>query len=143
LAVQAGEEHLEKLVGTFWIGQAGPADAATGYNKVCSILELFWERLVTELTTHLDGWVSGTRGVRVYDVALLLSPAGRGAAPLVRVARVQERTGGEVRRVVCCDEFAYFDRTMTSVVMRCSTTEAVHLNMIDCVHTLSLVLEVE
>jgi hypothetical protein len=68
-AVQAREEHLDKLVRTFWLGQATPSDAATRCNKVCGILELFWERLVAELTTHLDCWVSKTRGVKIYDVA--------------------------------------------------------------------------
>jgi hypothetical protein len=95
-AVQAREEHLDKLVRTFWLSQATPADAATRYNKVCSILELFWERLVAELTGHLDGWVSKAGGVKIYDIALLLDPARRGTAPLVQMARVREETDGEV-----------------------------------------------
>jgi hypothetical protein len=60
----------------------------TRYKRICSILELFWERLVAELTTHLNRWVSKTRGVS-------------------------------------------------------STTEAVHLNMIDCVDTSGFLLAVE
>jgi hypothetical protein len=130
-------------VRTFWLGQATPADAATRYNKVCSILELFWERLVAELTTHLDGSVSGTRGVRIYDVVLFLDPAGRGTAPLVQMARVREETDGEGRHVVYFKGFTCFNRAMTSVVMRCSTAGAVNLHMMDCVHTSSLMLEVE
>jgi hypothetical protein len=34
--------------------------------------------------------------VKIDDVDLLLDPAGRGAAPLVRIARVREETDGEV-----------------------------------------------
>jgi hypothetical protein len=60
----------------------------TRHKRVCSILELFWERLVAALSTHLDGWVSKTRGVS-------------------------------------------------------STTEAVHLNMMDCVDTSGFLLAVE
>jgi hypothetical protein len=83
---------------------------------------------------HLDGWVSRTRGVRIDDVDLLLDPAGRGAAPLVRIARVREETDGEVRRVLCFDGFEYFDRAVTGVMKRCSKTGAVHLHVVDCVH---------
>jgi hypothetical protein len=104
-AVQARGEHLDKLVRRLWLGRAAPADAATGCNRVGSILGLFWERLVAELTTHLGGWVSKTRGVRVYAVALFLEPARRGAAPLVRMARVREETDGRVRRMLYFDGF--------------------------------------
>jgi hypothetical protein len=116
---------------------------ATRYNRVCNVMELFWKRLVAELTTHLDSWVSKTRGVKIDDVDLLLDPARKSTAPLVRMARMQEETDGEIRRVVCFDGFGYFDRTMTSIVIRCSTTGAVHLDMIDCVHTSGFLLEVE
>jgi hypothetical protein len=92
---------------------------------------------------HLDSWISKTRGVKINDVDLLLDPAGRGTAPLVRMARVREETDREVRRVVCFGGFEYFDRTMTGVVMRCSTTGAVHLHIMDCVHASSLVLAVK
>jgi hypothetical protein len=134
---------LDRLVRAFSLGQATPTDAATRYSRVGSILGLFWERLVAELTTHLDGWVSKARGVRVYDVALLLGPARRGAAPLVRMARVRGETDGEVQRMVCFDGFTYFGRAVTSVVIRCSTAGAVHLHIVDCVHASGLVLEVK
>jgi hypothetical protein len=145
--------YLPLTLGHFLMGSAyaelQPIDTentrltnVTRYNRVCSVLEPFWERLVEELTTHLDGSVSKTRGVRVDDVALLLSPAGRGAAPLVRMARVRRGTDGEIRRMVCLDGFMYFDRAMTSIVIRCSTTGAVHLDMIDYVDTLSFLLAI-
>jgi hypothetical protein len=98
---------------------------------------------VEELTTHLGGSVSKTRGVKIDDVALLLNPAGRGTTPLVRMARVRSGTDGEVLEVVCFDGFAYFDRAMTSIVVRCSTTGAVHLDMIDYVDTSGFLLAVK
>jgi hypothetical protein len=51
-------------------------------------------------------------------------------------------TDGEIRRMVCFDGFTYFDRAMTSIVIRCSTTRAIHLDMIDYVDTLSFSLAV-
>jgi hypothetical protein len=104
---------------------------ALGELLTCALGDVFWERLVAELTTHLDGWVSKKRGVRVYDVALLLGPERRGATPLVRMARVREETDGEVRRMVYFDGFTYFGRAVTSVVIRCSTAGAVHLHIVD------------
>ena len=127
--VKAREEHLDGLVRAFSLGQATPTDAATRYSRVGSILGLFWERLVAELTTHLDGWVSKTRGVKIDDIALLLSPARRGATPLVRMARVRRGTDGKVLEVVCFDGFAYFDRAMTSIVICCSTTPSFNLHL--------------
>jgi hypothetical protein len=44
--------------------------------------------------------------------------------------------------MVCFDGFMYFDRAMTSIVIRCSTTGAVLLDMIDYVDTLSFLLEI-
>jgi hypothetical protein len=67
---------------------------ATRYNRICSVLELFWKRLVAELTKHLNGWISKTREVKIDDIALLLDPAGRGTTPLVRMARVRRGTDG-------------------------------------------------
>jgi hypothetical protein len=116
---------------------------ATRYNRVCSVLELFWKRLVEELTTHLDDSISKTRGVKIDDIALLLNPARRGTAPLVQMARVRRGTGGEIRQMVCFDGFTYFDRAMTSIVVRCSTTGAVHPDMIDYVDTSSFLLAVK
>jgi hypothetical protein len=72
---------------------------ATRYNRVCSVLELFWKRLVAELTTHLrvyNNWISKTRGVKINDIALLLDPAKRGTTPLVRITQVQMGTDGEI-----------------------------------------------
>jgi hypothetical protein len=145
--------YLPLAPGHFLMGSAyaelQPLDAentgltnATRCNGVCSVLEPFGKRLVEELTTHLNGSVSKTRGVRIDDVALLLDLAGRGAAPLVRMARVRRGTNGEIRRMVCFDGFTYFDRKMTGVVVRCSTTGAVHLDMIDCVDTSGFLLAV-
>jgi hypothetical protein len=61
---------------------------------------------------------------------------------LVRMAQVRRGTDGEIRRMVCLDGFMYFDRAMTSIVIRCSTTGAVHLDMIDYVDTLSFLLAI-
>jgi hypothetical protein len=83
------------------------------------------------LTELLNGWISKTKGVKINDIALLLDPARRGTAPLVRRARVQGETDGEIRRMVCFDRYMYFDQAMTSRVIRCSTRGAVHLDMID------------
>jgi hypothetical protein len=85
---------------------------------------------------------SKTRGVKINDIALLLDPARRGTTPLVRMARVRRGTDGEVRRMVCLDGFMYFDRSMTSIVIRCSTTGAVHLDMVDYVDYLGFLLAV-
>jgi hypothetical protein len=93
---------------------------ATRYNRVCSVLELFWKRLVAELTTHLrvyNNWISKTRGVKINDIALLLEPAKRGTTPLVRITQVQMGTDGEIRRIVSFDGFKYFDRAITSIVV--------------------------
>jgi hypothetical protein len=71
----------------------------TRYNRVCSVLELFWKRLVAELTTHLrvyNNWISKTRGVKINDIALLLDPARRGTTPLVRITQVRMGTDGEI-----------------------------------------------
>jgi hypothetical protein len=116
---------------------------ATRYDRVCSVLELFWKRLVSELTTHLNNWISRTRGVGINDIALLLDPARRGTTPLVRIARVRMGTDGEIRRVVCFDGFRYFDRALTSILIRCSTTGAVHLKMINYMDTSSFLLAVK
>jgi hypothetical protein len=43
----------------------------------------------------------------------------------------------------CFDGFTYFDRAMTRIVIRCSTTGAVHLDMIDYVDTASFLLAVK
>jgi hypothetical protein len=98
---------------------------------------------VAELTTHLNNWISRTRGVGINDIALLLNPARRGTKPLVRIARVRMGTDGEIRRVVCFDGFTYFDRSITSILIRCSTTGAVHLKMIDYMDTSSFLLAVK
>jgi hypothetical protein len=98
---------------------------------------------VAELTTHLNNWISKTRGVKIDDIALLLDPARRGTTPLVQMARVRRGTDEEIRRMVCFDGFTYFDRAMTSIVIRCSTTGAVHLDMIDYVDTSSFLLAVK
>jgi hypothetical protein len=146
--------YLPLTLGHFLIGSAyaelQPIDTentkltnASRYNRVCNVLEPFWKRLVEELTTHLNGSVSKTRGVKIDDIALLLSPAGRGTTPLVRMAQVRRGTDGEVLEVVCFDRFAYFDRAMTSIVVRCSTKGAVHLDMMDYVDTSSFLLAVE
>jgi hypothetical protein len=45
--------------------------------------------------------------------------------------------------MVCLDGFVYFDRAVTSIVIRCSTTGAVHLDMMDCVDTLGFLLAVD
>jgi hypothetical protein len=93
---------------------------ATRYNRVCSVLELFWKRLVAELTTHLrvyNNWISKTRGVKINDVALLLEPARRGTTPLVRITQVKMGTDGEIRQIVCFDGFKYFDRAITSIAV--------------------------
>jgi hypothetical protein len=47
---------------------------ATRYIRVCSVLELFWKRLVAELTSHLrvyNNCISKTRGVKINDIAFL------------------------------------------------------------------------
>jgi hypothetical protein len=93
---------------------------ATRYNRVCSVLELFWKRLVAELTTHLKvyiNWISKTRGVKINDITLLLDPARRGTTPLVWITQVRIRTDGEIRRIVCFDGFKYFDRAITSIAV--------------------------
>jgi hypothetical protein len=45
--------------------------------------------------------------------------------------------------MVCLDGFVYFNRAVTSIVVRCSTTGAVHLDMTDCVDTLGFLLAVD
>jgi hypothetical protein len=98
---------------------------------------------VAELTTHLNNWISKTRGVGISDITLLLYPARRGATPLVRMAQVRMGTDGEIRRMVCFNGFTCFDRAITTIVIRCSTTGAVHLEMIDCMDTSSFLLAVK
>jgi hypothetical protein len=131
--IRADFHYLPLTPGHFLMGSAyaelQPIDTettkltnATKYNRVCNVMELFWKRLVAELTTHLDSWVSKTGGVKIDDVALLLDPARRGSAPLVRMARVRGETDREIRRVVCFDGFGYFDRTMTSTKRRQNCT---------------------
>jgi hypothetical protein len=90
---------------------------ATRYDRVCSLLELFWKRLVAELITHLNNWISKTRGVKINDIALLLDPARRGTTPLVWIAQVRMGTDGEIRRIVCFDGFTYFDGAITSIAV--------------------------
>jgi hypothetical protein len=99
--------YLPLTLGHFLVGSAyaelQPIDTentkltnATRYNRVCSVLELFWKRLVAELTTHLNGWIIKTRGVKVNNIALLINTARRGTTPLVRIARVRVGTDGEI-----------------------------------------------
>jgi hypothetical protein len=45
--------------------------------------------------------------------------------------------------MVCFDGFTYFDRAITSIVIRCSTTGAVHLEMIDYMDTSSFLIAVK
>jgi hypothetical protein len=45
--------------------------------------------------------------------------------------------------MVCFDIFTYFDRAITSILIRCSTTGAVHLEMIDYMDTSSFLLAVK
>jgi hypothetical protein len=101
------------------------------------------KRLVAELTTHLNNWISKTRRVGIGDIALLLDPARRGATPLVRIAQVRMGRDGGIRRMVSFDGFTCFDRPITSIVIRCSTTGAVHLEMIDCMDISSFLLAVK
>jgi hypothetical protein len=92
---------------------------ATRYNRVCSVLELFWKRLVAELTIHLrvyNNWISKTRGVKINDIALLLDPARRGTTPLVQITQVRIGTDGEIRRIVCFDGFKYFNNEHISTI---------------------------
>jgi hypothetical protein len=146
--------YLPLTLGHFLVGSAyaelQPIDTentkltnATRYNRVCSVLELFWKRLVAELTTHLNNWISKTRGVKIGDIALLLDSARRGATPLVRIARVQMGTDGEIQRMVCFDGFTCFGRAMASIVIRCSRMGIVHLKMIDYMDTSSFLLAVK
>jgi hypothetical protein len=45
----------------------------TKHKRVCSIFKLFSERLMAALSTHLDGWVSRTRGAGSTTEAVHLS----------------------------------------------------------------------
>jgi hypothetical protein len=71
-------------------GNARLLSKAARHNRVCGLLNVFWKRLVAELSNHLRSYntcISKTRGVEVGDFALLLEPKKRGTAPLVRIRR--------------------------------------------------------
>jgi hypothetical protein len=107
-------------------GDAGLLSKAIRYNRVCGLLNVFWKRLVAELSTHLrsyNTWISKTRGVKVGDIALLLDPMKRGTTPLVRITEAKQDSDGHVRRITVFNGHKYIARAITSLAVLLPATE--------------------
>jgi hypothetical protein len=100
--------------------KAGLLSKAIIYNRVCKLLDVFWKRLVAELSTHLrsyNTWISKTRGVKVRNVAFLLHPTKRGTMPLVKVTEAPRDIDGHVRQVMVWDRQKTIARAITSLAI--------------------------
>jgi hypothetical protein len=100
--------------------KAGLLSKAIIYNRVCKLLDVFWKRLLAELSTHLrsyNTWISKTRGVKVRNVAFLLHPTKRGTMPLVKVTEAPRDIDGHVRQVMVWDRQKTIARAITSLAI--------------------------
>jgi hypothetical protein len=101
-------------------GEAGQLSKAIRYHRVCKLLDVFWKRLVAELSTLLRSyniWISKTRGVKVGDVAVLLHPTKRGTTPLVKVMEATRDIDGHVRQLMVWDGQKTIARAITSLAI--------------------------
>ena len=72
------------------------------FEKVNEMLDLFWKRLIVELSPHLlayKKWSGLQRNIRVGDVGVLMDENKRNHFPLVRVEKVFPSKDDNVRKL--------------------------------------------
>jgi hypothetical protein len=90
------------------------------YRRISDMLDLFWHKLVTHLSSQLrqySKWTSTARDVTKGDIAVLLDSKLRNLHRLVRVESVVLGADGHVRRVLLYDGEKTFDRSIGNIAI--------------------------
>ena len=94
-----------------------PSTFLKRFQKVNTMLDRFWVRLVQELGPHLNAykkWSNIKRNIAVGDVGVLIDPTRRNHFPLVRVSKVGPTRDGNVRRLVLTDGKKSYSRSLNN-----------------------------
>ena len=99
------------------------------FQKVNEMLDLFWKRLIVELSPHLMAykkWSGVHRNIQIGDVGILMDENKRNHFPLVKVDKVFPSKDGQVRKLSLCSGKKKYIRGLDRFALVLPNTENVN-----------------